>query len=162
MKTLSNWVERIEKVAAIILMAAITLVLFTAVVYRYFLNAPLFWANEASIFMMTWLTFLGGSLGLKYKSQASITFLVERFSDSGKRILLIITHIIILATLALLMYLSYEWILNLSPQKSSSMRIPMWIPYLSVPVGLTFAFIHLLDYMIDLIKQTPKSSGDAL
>ncbi|MBD8006565.1 TRAP transporter small permease [Bacillus norwichensis] len=158
MKTLSNWIERIEKIVSISLMAAITLVLFIAVVYRYFLNAPLFWANEASIFMMTWLTFLGGSLGLKYKSQASITFLIDRFSIKGKRILLIITHIIILAALALLLYLSYEWVLTLSPQKSSSMRIPMWIPYLSVPVGLTFAFIHLLDYIVDLIKKTPKRS----
>ncbi|GIN89383.1 hypothetical protein J22TS1_04340 [Siminovitchia terrae] len=158
MKTLSNWVERIEKNVSILLMAAITLVLFIAVVYRYFLSAPLFWANEATIFMMTWLTFLGGSLGLKYKSQASITFLVDRFPVKGKRILLIITHIIILAALALLLYLSYEWVLTLSPQKSSSMRIPMWIPYLSVPVGLTFAFIHLLDYMVDLIKKTPKRS----
>ncbi|GIN19515.1 MAG TPA: TRAP transporter small permease [Bacillus bacterium] len=158
MKTLSNWIEKIEKLVSIILMAAITLVLFVAVVYRYFLNAPLFWANEASIFMITWLTFLGGSLGLKYKSQASITFLVDRFSETGKRILMIVTHVIILAALAVLMYLSYEWVLTLSPQKSSSMRIPMWIPYLSVPVGLTFAFIHLLDYMVELIKKTPKRS----
>ena len=158
MKTLSNWIEKIEKLVSIILMAAITLVLFAAVVYRYFLNAPLFWANEASIFMITWLTFLGGSLGLKYKSQASITFLVDRFSETGKRILMIVTHVIILAALAVLMYLSYEWVLTLSPQKSSSMRIPMWIPYLSVPVGLTFAFIHLLDYMVELIKKTPKRS----
>ena len=158
MKTLSNWIEKIEKIVSIILMAAITLVLFVAVVYRYFLNAPLFWANEASIFMITWLTFLGGSLGLKYKSQASITFLVDRFSETGKRILMIVTHVIILAALAVLMYLSYEWVLTLSPQKSSSMRIPMWIPYLSVPVGLTFAFIHLLDYMVELIKKTPKRS----
>lgn len=158
MKTLSNWIEKIEKLVSIILMAAITLVLFVAVVYRYFLNAPLFWANEASIFMITWLTFLGGSLGLKYKSQASITFLVDRFPETGKRILMIVTHVIILAALAVLMYLSYEWVLTLSPQKSSSMRIPMWIPYLSVPVGLTFAFIHLLDYMVELIKKTPKRS----
>lgn len=158
MKTLSNWIEKIEKLVSIILMAAITLVLFVAVVYRYFLNAPLFWANEASIFMITWLTFLGGSLGLKYKSQASITFLVDRFPETGKRILMIVTHVIILAALAVLMYLSYEWVLTLSPQKSSSMRIPMWIPYLSVPVGLTFAFIHLLDYMVELIKKTSKRS----
>lgn len=161
MKTLSNWVEKFEKIASIILMAALTIVLFIGVVYRYFLNAPLFWANEASIFMMTWLTFLGGSLGLKYKSQASITFLVDRFSNSGKRVLLIITHLFILLTLGFLLYLSYEWVLTLSPQKSSSMRIPMWIPYLSVPVGLTFAFIHMLDYMVDLLKKTPKRS-DAL
>ncbi|WP_340083919.1 TRAP transporter small permease subunit [Siminovitchia sp. FSL H7-0308] len=60
--------------------------------------------------------------------------------------------------MAFLLYLSYQWVFTLSPQKSSSMRLPMWIPYLSVPVGLTFAFIHLLDYFIDLCKNTPQSS----
>ncbi|WP_339164214.1 TRAP transporter small permease [Siminovitchia sp. FSL W7-1587] len=158
MKTLSNWIEAFEKLASILLIAAMTVVLFISVIFRYFLNAPLFWANEASIFMMAWLTFIGGSLGLKYKSQASITFLVDRFSEKGRKILFIMTHIIILIALAFLLYLSYQWVFTLSPQKSSSMRLPMWIPYLSVPVGLTFAFIHLLDYFIDLCKNTPQSS----
>lgn len=88
MKTLSNWIEAFEKLASILLIAAMTVVLFISVIFRYFLNAPLFWANEASIFMMAWLTFIGGSLGLKYKSQASITFLVDRFSEKGRKILL--------------------------------------------------------------------------
>ncbi|MBM7713232.1 C4-dicarboxylate transporter DctQ subunit [Bacillus thermophilus] len=158
MKTLSNWIEAFEKLASILLIAAMTVVLFISVIFRYFLNAPLFWANEASIFMMAWLTFIGGSLGLKYKSQASITFLVDRFSEKGRKILFIMTHIIILIALAFLLYLSYQWVFTLSPQKSSSMRLPMWLPYLSVPVGLTFAFIHLLDYFIDLCKNTPQSS----
>lgn len=158
MKTLSNWIEAFEKLASILLIAAMTVVLFISVIFRYFLNAPLFWANEASIFMMAWLTFIGGSLGLKYKSQASITFLVDRFSEKGRKILFIMTHIIVLMALAFLLYLSYQWVFTLSPQKSSSMRLPMWIPYLSVPVGLTFAFIHLLDYFIDLCKNTPQSS----
>lgn len=152
MKTISNIIESIEKVISMILIVAITVVLFCNVIYRYFLNDPIYWANEASIFMMAWLTFLGGSLGLKYKSQASITFLVERLAGKSKRIMSIITHIIILIFIAYLLYISYDWIFSLSSTKSSSMRIPMWIPYLSVPVGLTFAFIHLLDQLIDYIK----------
>ena len=152
MKTISNIIESIEKVISMILIVAITVVLFCNVIYRYFLNDPIYWANEASIFMMAWLTFLGGSLGLKYKSQASITFLVERLAGKSKRVMSIITHIIILIFIAYLLYISYDWIFSLSSTKSSSMRIPMWIPYLSVPVGLTFAFIHLLDQLIDYIK----------
>ncbi|MBP1947147.1 TRAP transporter small permease [Virgibacillus litoralis] len=160
MKTLDTWVESIEKVISVILIAALTLVIAASVFYRYFLNAPIYWASEVSIFMMAWLTFVGGSLGLKYKSQASITFLVERFSMNGKRILDMISHIVILVFLILLLYLSYDWIFSLSSQKSSAMRIPMWVPYLSVPVGLTFSFIHLLNYTIDLVKNN-KQEGNA-
>ena len=152
MKKLNNAIESIEIITSIIMIAGITLILFFSVIFRYILNDPIYWASEASIFMMAWLTFLGGSLGLKYRSQASITFLVDRLSGKGKRLMNIITYIIILIFLAILLYYCYDWILSLSNQKSSSMRIPMWIPYLSVPVGLTFAFIHLLDHLIDFIK----------
>ncbi|SDQ91490.1 TRAP transporter small permease [Virgibacillus salinus] len=160
MKTLDTWIESVEKVISIILIATLALVIATSVFYRYFLNAPIYWATEASIFMMAWLTFVGGSLGLKYKSQASITFLVERLSMNGKRILDMFSHIVILVFLIILLYLSYDWIFSLSSQKSSAMRIPMWVPYLSVPVGLTFSFIHLLNYTIDLVKNN-KQEGNA-
>lgn len=152
MKTLSNIIERIEIVISIALAAAMTIILFINVLFRYFLNDPLFWANEASIFMMAWLTFIGGSLGLKYKTQASITLFVNRLSDKNQRILQIITQIIILIFMAILLYLSWDWVLSLTATVSSSMRIPMWIPYSCVPVGLTFAFIHLLAQFIDLLK----------
>lgn len=152
MHILSSWIETIEKVIAAILIVAMTLVIATAVVFRYFLKEPIFWAGEASIFMMAWITFIGGSLGLKYKSQASVTFLKDRFSFKGQRILEISSNIIILLFMSILLYYSYQWVLSVSHQKSTSMRIPMWIPYLSVPVGLTFAYIHIINNLIHLIK----------
>jgi len=158
MQTLSGWIESLEKFVAMILIAAMTTVIAAAVVFRYFFKDPIFWANEASIFMMAWITFIGGSLGLKYKSQASVTFMVDRFSEKGKRIIEIISYIIILAFMLLLLYLSYNWLLAASHQKSTSMRIPMWIPYLSVPTGLTFAFIHLLSHLINLFKNKKQES----
>src|SRR5699024_702114 len=152
MNQISDFIEKIEKFIAIILIAALTLILFFAVIYRYFLNSPLFWANEMSIFIMAWLTFLGGSISFKQKSQAAITFLSNSLSDKNKRILNIITHIIMLVFLGILIYVSYYWLLNFSHAKSSALRIPMWIPYLSVPVGLSFMFIHLFTHFIQYIK----------
>ena len=57
MNQISKFIEKIEKFVSIILIAALTFILFLAVIYRYFLNSPLFWANEISIFIMAWLTF---------------------------------------------------------------------------------------------------------
>lgn len=153
MKRLSNAIESFEVTISSILMAAITLVLFANVIFRYFVKAPLFWANELSIFMFAWATFFGGSLGLKYGTQAAITFLQDKLAEKNQRILQIITYVIVLASLGFLVYISFDWIVNLTDTKSSALRIPMWIPYLSVPVGLTFAFIHMLDQFIDLFRK---------
>lgn len=152
MEKVSNIIATIEKFLSILLIAGITLVLFTHVIFRYILNDPIYWANEASIFMMAWATFLGGSLGLKYKMQSSFTFITSILPARQEKILSVITHILMLSFLGILIYFSFEWVLSLSGSTSSSMRIPMWIPYSCVPVGLTFAFIHLLNHLVNLFK----------
>jgi len=159
MQTLSGWIESFEKVISMILISSMTIIIAVAVIFRYFFNAPIYWASELSIFIMAWITFIGGSLGLKYKSQASVSFMVDRFSDKGRKVLEVISYIIILAFMALLLYLSYQWVFSLSSQKSTSMRIPMWVPYLSVPVGLTFAFIHLFTHFLNLFKPKEQDGG---
>jgi len=159
MEMLSNWIETLEKLMAMVLIAAMAIIIAAAVLFRYFLNAPLFWANEVSIFIMAWVTFIGGSLGLKYRSQASVTFLVDRLSDKGKKYIEIVAYIIILSVIGILLYLSYQWVFSVSHQTSTAMRIPMWIPYSSVPVGLSFAFIHLLAHFLKLFS-TKRQEGE--
>jgi C4-dicarboxylate transporter DctQ subunit len=153
-KVVSDFIESIEKALAVVFMFAMTVILTAAVVFRYFLNAPIFWAGEVSIFLMVWLTFLGGSLGLKYKSQAAVLIVVDYLPEKIQKIITFIANLLILAFLLLLMYYSYQWILssNVALQKSSALRMPMWIAYVSVPIGLTFAFIHLLSDFIDRIR----------
>lgn len=152
MERLSNWIEMVEKFVAMILISAMTTIIATAVIFRYFLKEPIFWASEASIFMMAWITFIGGSLGLKYRSQASVTFLVDRFSEKGRRNIEISSYILILIFMGILLYLSYQWVFSVINLESPAMRLPMWIPYSSVPIGLSFAFIHLLSHLMSLFK----------
>ncbi|RXI98299.1 TRAP transporter small permease [Anaerobacillus alkaliphilus] len=158
MKTLSNGISIIEKSLAVVLMFSMAVIVTMAVFFRYFLNSPLSWAGEVSIFLLVWISFIGGSLGLKYKSQASVTILVEYVSLSVKRILLIIGHLLMLMFLIFILYYSYKWVLSPSVgfQKSSAILLPMWIPFSAVPIGLTFATVHLLANLLDILRE-----GDA-
>lgn len=151
---ISNAIERVEKNVAIILMFAMAVIVIASVFFRYFLNSPIHWAGEMSIFLMIWITFIGGSLGLKNKSQAAVLILVDRLSPHLQRILNIVIHILMLGFLLVLIYYSYQWIFssNVAFQRSSSLRMPMWIAYSSVPIGLTFSFIHLTSNFIGIIK----------
>ncbi|MBM7583788.1 TRAP-type C4-dicarboxylate transport system permease small subunit [Bacillus pakistanensis] len=154
MKAISNGISSIEKTLAVILMFAMAVIVTMAVCFRYILNSPLSWAGEIAVFLLIWISFFGGSLGLKYKSQAAVTILLDYVPAKVKRFILILGHIIMLLFLVLLIYYSVNWILSPSVafQKSTALLIPMWIPYLAVPLGLSFAGIHLLSNLFELIK----------
>jgi C4-dicarboxylate transporter DctQ subunit len=155
MKALSDLISTVEKYLAIVLMFAMAVIVALAVVFRYVLNAPLSWAGEVSIFLLIWSSFIGGSLGLKYKSQAAVTIVLENATAKVKKMAGIAGHILMLVFLAVMLYYSYTWVLSpgVAFQKSTAILLPMWIPFSAVPVGLTFAAIHLLSNLIELIRE---------
>lgn len=155
MKALSDGISRIEKLLGIVLMFAMAVVVILAVVFRYLLNAPFSWAGEVSVYLLIWVSFIGGSLGLKYKSQAAVTLLLDYLSKKAQRMLLIAGNILILLFFALLLYYSYIWVFSpgVAFQKSSALLLPMWIPFSAVPIGLTFATVHILSNLIDLFRE---------
>lgn len=155
MNLISHGITKIEKSLSIILMLSMAIIVTLAVAFRYVLNAPLSWAGEVSVFLLIWISFIGGSLGLKYKSQAAVTIILDYAPLKIKKSILISGHIIMLLFLVLLIFYSFTWITSPSVafQKSTAMLLPMWIPYLAVPLGLTFSAIHLLSNLVDIVKK---------
>lgn len=154
MKAISDAIASFEKKLAMVLMFAMAVVVILAVFFRYVLNSPLVWAGEISIFLLVAITFLGGSLGLKYKAQASVTIILEFIPEHVKRWVLILGHVFMLIFMFVFLFYSFKWILspNVAVQKSSAMLLPMWIPYSTVPIGLLFATIHLSSNFLDLFR----------
>lgn len=154
MKNISNMVASFEKKLAIILMFAMAVIVAAAVVFRYVFNDPLFWAGEVSIFLLIYITFIGGSLGLKYKTQASVTLVTDYLPEKINKWVAILAHIFMLLFMAILLFYCFTWITSSSVaiQKSSAILLPMWIPYAILPVGLLFATIHLISNMLDIMQ----------
>lgn len=155
MKALSNRLFAIEKYVAMLLMLAMAVIVALSVVFRYVFNAPLSWAGEVSVFLMIWVSFIGGSLGLKVKSQAAVTIVLDYVPLKAKKLMGMAGHILMLLFLALMLYYSYLWVLSpgVAFQKSSAILLPMWIPFSAVPIGLTCAAIHLLANFVEMFGE---------
>jgi C4-dicarboxylate transporter, DctQ subunit len=151
---LSNGISLVEKVIAAILLFALAVIVALSVAYRYFLNAPFSWSGEVAVFLLIWISFIGGSLGLKYKSQAAVTLLMDYCPQKVKFWIAVFGQIFMIIFLGLILFYTYTWIFSdgVAFQKSTAILLPMWIPYSAVPFGLTFACIHVVANLAEVIR----------
>ncbi|MCU9600976.1 TRAP transporter small permease [Caldibacillus kokeshiiformis] len=158
-KELSNWIFKVEKVVAMILCTVMLSSLSAGVVFRYVLKSPLVWSDEVAILCLVWITFIGGSMGVKLNNLAAITFLIERLNDKPRKIFTLLGIIITLLFVGTIVYISFGWLSspNIALQKTASIGMPMIYGYLSIPVSFSFMLVHL----VDLIFSNLKSKGGA-
>lgn len=103
---------------------------------RYALNISFTWFEELSRFACVFLTFLGASLGIKYSTHFSMTAVVDKLPYRLKHSISALIYIICALFFAVVAWYGYKHCLkhfrygNLSP----AMRLPMYIPYLPIPL----------------------------
>lgn len=146
---------------AVIFGITILVSLSGGVLYRYVLSSPLIWSDEMAIFSLAWLTFIGGSMGIKRNSSPSITILTDFLNGKLKKVVLVLGFLIMVLFIGYILYLSINWLSspNILIQKSSSMQMPKIWAYLCIPISFTFMLIHSLDL---LVKGLSSADGEAI
>jgi TRAP-type C4-dicarboxylate transport system permease small subunit len=147
-KFLQRWLGLLTEVVAGTILAVMTVLVFLAVIYRYFLLAPISWGEEMARFLFIALSMFGAAIAVKDRSHFVITILTARFSAAVRTWLDVG---IALGTSALL-YVVIERGLGLAllnrNQESPALGIPMSVPYAAVPLG---ALLMLVFLWLDLI-----------
>lgn len=152
--TLSNTLFKMEKLIAILLMSVILLSIVLGVVFRYFFNSPLTWTDELAIYMLIWLTFVGGSMSVKNGKAASLDLVFEKVNVIWQRIFLIVGYAFVILFSTVVTYMAVKWISNpaVLTQISPGLKISMFLPYLSIPFGLFCLTIHALNHLVQAFK----------
>lgn len=149
LQKLSDAVFAVERVLVVILMAVMLVSIFTQVVFRYVFNHPLSWPEELAIYTLIWVTFIGGSMGIKRQQAAAVAFLFERLTPGVRKVVLYIGWALIAVFAVFLVILSVRWLSmpSMFMQKSPSLGFPMFYPYLAVIIGFTGMSIHALHFL---------------
>ena len=63
------------------LIAAMSILVFLQVVFRYLLDAPLDWSEEMASFAFVWMALLGASVGLKNDEHPRLDIFYQIFPD---------------------------------------------------------------------------------
>ena len=127
---------------------------FGNVVNRYLFSGSFTWAAELTIYFFLWSTFFGMAYCFKHDAHISINILLEKVNPKIAKILLFISHFVSFIFLIVVGYFGYEYLLLVMDLEENSidLEIPMWIPYLVIPVSFAFATFRVGEKIIEIIK----------
>ncbi|HKS84707.1 MAG TPA: TRAP transporter small permease [Pseudolabrys sp.] len=145
-----NFVSRVAGVVAALLIGLAVLVICDIVVERYILNRTTIWQIDVVTYCIVGATFVGSAYVLQTRGHVNVDILPLHISPQYRYWLAIITGVAALAFCIVIFVLctaywyeaySERWLSN------TVWRARLWIPYLSMPVGLG---LLNLQYFVDL------------
>lgn len=111
---------------------------------RYVFNYSIDWTAETATFAQIWMILLAGGLAMRDKLHVSVDALTHVLPESILRVLTIVVTLPCLWFLWQAIAGSAALIEIGRIQASPVLQIPMWIPYLSLPIGLAYFGLEFL------------------
>ncbi len=123
------------EIAICCILVALTAVVFSQVISRYFLHAPLSWSEELARFLLMWLAMLSAAYAFRTKSHFALRIVVERFREDFRQWISIAVHLTVTLFFAIILYQGVIYVHGVSGHIAPALQIPMEIPYSSIIVG---------------------------
>lgn len=160
MKVLKFIDEQFEKWFLIVSLIVMVLVTFMQIVLRWF-NAATVWAEEFSRYVMLYQVWVGASYAVREDAHIRITALIGKLSGGRRRGM---DLVVLTLWLLFALWLTVEGCVLVGKiaamrQVSSAMRIPMTIPYASVPIGGALMTIRLVQKIVERLRNTQEEEA---
>lgn len=129
------------------------LVFLLQIFFRYFLNAPLTWPYEVTIFGFIWTALLGACFARRHAVHVEFTLVYDAMPPRIQLFFRLIANGLILAAFLLALKPSYEQVQFLAFKKSTVLKIPFNIAFAPYVVFVALIIGHTLH---DLVKDIKK------
>ncbi len=141
-----------QSIAAIGISAGVALA-FVNVVARFVFDASLTWAAELTVFFFLWSAFFGAAYCFKKDAHIAVTIILDLLPTHIAKAFLIVSHLITICFLIAVSYYGYEYLLLVHEldEMSIDLDIPMWIPYLVIPISFAFAAFRVSEKLYTII-----------
>jgi C4-dicarboxylate transporter DctQ subunit len=162
MDLLDRALSRLEEIAVSVLLVAATLLTFTQVITRYALGTTLSWGEELIINMLIWAGLIGSSLALRMGIHIGVDLFVKKFPPRVAKALTLLALTLGLGFCVSLAVLSVRFVIFLmsSGQMSIGLDIPMWIPYLCLPIAFGLMTLRYLQIIGRCWHDQPLYQGE--
>jgi TRAP-type C4-dicarboxylate transport system permease small subunit len=117
------------------LLAATVLIAFTAVIFRYVVGSSLSWSFEASLVLLTYLTFIGSYLALRKQSHLKVDILIRRLPPLGQVSAFVVNQLLIAAIGGVMIYHGGRQVVLYHSQTTLVMEIPLGFLYAAIPLS---------------------------
>ena len=149
----------LEQQIAMVLLAAITVLVFVSALTRTF-GYPINWAQDAALIMFAWLAFIGGDIALHSTGLIGIDLIVRRFPKVFQKCIDILFKIVMLVFLAVLVIYGYQYVLTGYKRLITTLNVSYAFVTASVPVGAVLMIISVSINLVKSIKTPVEKWGE--
>lgn len=138
------------------------------VLFRYFLNNPIKWADEVVTSLFVWTVFMGSAYAHRRHAHLGVDIIVNLVHGKSRQVIEFIVSLLEIAILLLLTYISGQYVCNLIWKRgiifkivdgqfqwgtvkltyTDTLRIPKWITGIAVPLGFGLSFCYSIYFFL--------------
>ena len=153
MNTFERYFLALNRWALILILAAMSVIIFTNVVLRYTTSQSIEWAEEVSRHLMIWLTFLGCGPVLRYGGHIAVENLQDSLPKPLARGVRVFIALLLTGLFVFLIGFGLQYMERTQYQQTPATQISFAYIYAALPVGATLTLIHWLlivrDYVLE-------------
>lgn len=148
----------IDKIANVYMIISLTglIILITTMLFeiimRYFTSSSIIWLHEFLGIVIIWVTFLGFGKIVADREDIMITFLVEKFDESTRKIIMYINTILLL----IISFTLFITSINLSIKGLNRYTLLLEAPYTFYYLPLVFLMMFVMLIMVEHLRQIKK------
>src|SRR5437667_6325045 len=151
--------DRLEEILIASLMAAATVLIFISVVHRfgtgvsllypYFIQIHISWAQELCIYMFIWMAKFGAAYGVRTGIHVGVDVLVNQLNDTLRRPVVMFSLFCGALFTAIVGTMGAKFVFALmgTDQVSPDLELPSWLVYSCIPLGsylMCFRFLQVM------------------
>ena len=145
-KLLNTW-GRLEAFLVGLFTFAAAMITLYAVFMRYVMKAAPEWSEEVAIYLIVYAVYIVSSTLQEARGHVGATFFIELFPLPVRRWVEVATNIIGFIFSVIIVYYGIYIVratFLMGEVSYTSLRFPMWVAYLAVPIGITLLSFRLI------------------
>ena len=129
------------------------LAVFYQVLGRYIFSYKLGAAAETATMAQIWMILLASGIAMRKNMHVGVDILLRKLNVKAQKIIVTLSTIVITIFLTMVLKGSVQLIIVGAQSTSPAISIPMWIPYLSIPIGIFYIMLELIILTFNKLKQ---------
>ena len=165
-RTLLRLIEQLNRLGSLISQCCLVLLLvlvFHEVVARYLFNSPTLYSVELSEYLLIMLAFIAAGWVMQEDRHVRMQSFVHLLPERVRHLIACLTSFIVLLFCSVLVWYGFKaayiaW--HGQYHSSSLLNMPMWIPYLVIPLGSLLLALQVIVQLCAHVEQLlTKDSG---
>ncbi|MEI7786137.1 MAG: TRAP transporter small permease [Betaproteobacteria bacterium] len=160
MKSFEKALMASNRWALIVVLAAMSIIIFVNVISRYIEGEALPWAEEVARHLMIWLTFLGAGPVLRYGGHLAVENLQDSLPRPLAMALRLIVALLLLCFFGFMIWYGLLYVSRTQYQTTAATQISFGYIYAAMPIGGLLLIAHFLLIVRDYVRDR-KFASDA-